>query len=257
MSSSDESRADRGSASTARGGNKRKAGRAAPSTGKRASALVDRGAPRSERRFEPASSSAALLSVVGMSVGAVLAGAGTYGQWLRQDLGPYKYAPHLLGAGAVLLFAVALAGQWGARVLRVGDAGIAEERGEGEIERIAWNAVERLVPGAATLTVQASGRSISVPLASQGQAAARVVYETKRRRPRLLEGLDLKLPPVDETAGEVLALEPPQVAGLRCRESDRLIAFERDARLCGLCGELYHKDSVPRRCATCNAALRV
>lgn len=251
MSSSDESRVDRAAAPAARSGKKRKAGRTAAST-----VLVDRSAPRSERRFEPASSSAALLSVVGMSVGAVLAGAGTYGQWLRGELGPYKYAPYLLAAGAVLLFAVALAGQWGARVLRVGDAGVAEERGEGEIERIAWNAVERLVPAATTLTVQASGRSISVPLASQGQAAARIVAETKRRRPRLLEGLDLALPPLDEAAGDVLALEPPQVAGLRCRESDRLIAFERDARLCGLCGELYHKDSVPRRCATCNASLR-
>jgi hypothetical protein len=53
----------------------------------------------------------------------------------------------------------------------------------------------------------------------------------------------------------VIDLEPPQVAGLRCKATDRPITFERDARLCGRCGEVYHKDGAPKRCLTCEAQL--
>jgi hypothetical protein len=60
----------------------------------------------------------------------------------------------------------------------------------------------------------------------------------------------------DDAAGEVATLEPPQVAGLRCKATDKIIAFEADARLCGRCGEVYHKEGVPARCGTCDAALR-
>ena len=61
---------------------------------------------------------------------------------------------------------------------------------------------------------------------------------------------------LDGDAGEKLTLEPPQVAGQHCKQSDKLIAFEKDGRLCGRCGEVYHKDSVPQRCLTCDAALK-
>ena len=44
-------------------------------------------------------------------------------------------------------------------------------------------------------------------------------------------------------------------------EGDRVdhynvIAFEKDARLCGRCGELYHKSGVPYLCLTCDARLK-
>jgi len=42
-----------------------------------------------------------------------------------------------------------------------------------------------------------------------------------------------------------------QIAGKNCAASDRPIAFERDARLCPNCAEVYHKDSVPKKCVTC------
>ena len=50
--------------------------------------------------------------------------------------------------------------------------------------------------------------------------------------------------------------ERAQLAGARCKASDELIAFEKDARLCGRCGEVYHKSHVPDRCLTCDAALK-
>src|SRR5882672_9686653 len=77
--------------------------------------------PRRERRYEPKSSPMAVVSVIAMSIGALLVGAGTYAQWLRgEELGPLKQAPFLLGGGALLLIAVALFGQRLARPLRVG-----------------------------------------------------------------------------------------------------------------------------------------
>ena len=73
----------------------------------------------------PKASSMAILSVIAMSIGAVAVGAGTFGQWLRADeLGPHKYAPYLLIAGAILLLGVALFGQGTAKPIRVGDAGV-------------------------------------------------------------------------------------------------------------------------------------
>ena len=58
--------------------------------------------PRKERRYEPKSSPMAVVSVVVMSIGAVLVGAGVYAQWLRgEELGPLKQAPYLLGGGAL------------------------------------------------------------------------------------------------------------------------------------------------------------
>ncbi len=88
-------------------------------------------------------------------------------------------------------------------------------------------------------------------------AAARALAEARARIPERVQDIpEGKLPTPDDAAGEVLPLEPPQAAGQRCKATDKLIAFERDARFCGRCGELYHKDGVPKRCLTCSARLR-
>jgi hypothetical protein len=195
---------------------------------------------------------------VGAGLGALLAGAGTYAQWFRaEELGPHKLAPYLLAAGAALMIAVALFGHLGAKPIRVGDAGVAVEKDQGEIDRIPWHRVTRLALTPSALTVHASGTLISIPLRSQPQAAARAITEAKARLPEL--AADLKstgVEPLDESAGEVMTLEAPQAAGQRCKASDKLIAFEKDARFCGRCGEIYHKDTVPKRCQTCTAVLK-
>jgi len=219
--------------------------------------LKARSDPRSERRYEPKATKATLVTILGMSIGGVLAGAGTYGQWFRAEaLGPHKYAPYLLGAGAVVLLAVSLLGEWSARAIRVGDAGIALEKDPTDVERIAWREVTEIVVSDDMVTFQAHGRSISIPRRLQPQAVARALTEARARIPAHMEDVHADVETVDDSVGEVVALEPPQVAGLRCKQRDKLIAFERDARLCGRCGELYHKDSVPARCATCEARLR-
>lgn len=219
--------------------------------------LITRKEPRYERRYEPKTSSMAIVSVIAMSIGGVAVGAGTYGQWLRaEDLGPHKYAPYLLVAGAILLLGVALFGQSSAKAVRVGDAGVAEEEEGSEVTRIEWRDVVKLILSAGSLTVQASGTAITVPLDVHPQAAARILAEAKVRRPSLAEDVNAgSLSTLDDTQGEVLPLEAPQVAGQRCANSDKIIAFEKDARFCKQCGEVYHKEDVPKRCVTCDAKL--
>jgi len=214
--------------------------------------------PRSERRYEPKSSPMAVVSVIAMSIGALLVGAGTYAQWLRgEELGPLKQAPFLLGGGAVLLIAVALFGQRMARPLRVGDAGVGSEKDASEIERIEWRDVTRLLLTKDTLTVQSPGTQLSVLLEVHREAAKRIVAEVRARLPKRAEDLEgaESLGDPDDGVGEVVKLEAPQVAGAHCKQSDKPITFEKDARFCGRCGEVYHKDSVPKRCLTCDAKL--
>lgn len=221
--------------------------------------LRQRSDPRSERRYEAKASPAALITMLGMSLGALAAGAGVYGQWLRGEDrgGPHPYAAYLLLGGVVVLLGLALFGQWAARPVRVGDAGIAVEKGKNEIERLGWQDVTGILLNDIALTIRGSGTTLVIPLRSHPQAAARALAEAKARIPaRAADVKDDALPKPDDGAGEVVTLEPPQVAGLHCAASDKLIAFEEDARLCGRCGEVYHKEGVPRRCATCDAPLR-
>lgn len=215
--------------------------------------------PRSERRFEPKASPLAIVSVTAMAIGAVLVGAGTYAQWFRGDeLGPLKQAPYLLAAGAFLLLAVALFGQRLEKPIRVGDAGIAREKEPTEIERIEWRDVTRLVLTRDALTVQGVGTSIAVPLDVHRPAAERLAAEIRARLPKRAPDLEgsVNLSAPSDAAGEPIALEPPQIAGAHCKKSERVITFEKDARLCGRCGEVYHKDSIPKRCLTCDARLK-
>lgn len=220
--------------------------------------LQQRSDPRSEKRFEPKNTASAVISMVVLSVGAVLVGAGTYGQWLRDEaLGPHKFAPWLLAAGAAVFLAAVLFGPRTAFPIRVGDAGVALEKSPTEIDRLAWNAITRLVLGADVLTLHGEGMTIAIPLPAMREAAGKVLREARLRRPTLVEDLrSEELEKADEAGSVTVALEPPQVAGLRCKASDKIIALEKDARLCGRCGELYHKDTVPKSCITCEARLK-
>jgi hypothetical protein len=215
---------------------------------------------RYERRFEPKTAAVAVLSVLGMSIGAVLCGAGTYGQWLRAEgLGPHPYAPYLLAGGALPLLVVAIFGQRVPRPVRVGDAGVAVEKEPTEMERIAWHEVKRVLLIGDMLTFQAPGRQLSFPLSAHRSAAHYAVAQAVERIPaRVDDEAKAKLSGAspDNEEGKRVPLDPAQVAGARCKQSDRVVAFEGDARLCGRCGEVYHKDEVPKRCLSCDAKLR-
>lgn len=221
-------------------------------------ALRSAGDPRKERRYEPKSSTTAVISVVGLSIGALLLGAGAYGQWMRAEaLGPHPWSPWLLLGGALLLVAVALFGPRAVTPLRVGDAGVGSESSGGEIDRIEWRDVTAVHAGGGSLVLESSGHTLTIPLALHPQAAARVLAEARARIPGKVGDVDEPaFAALDDGEGEVMPLEPAQVAGSRCKATDKLIAFEKDARLCGRCGEVYHKEAVPPACLTCEAKLK-
>ncbi len=212
--------------------------------------------PRSERRFEPKAGGSAIASVVAMSLGAVALGAGVYGQWLRaEELGAHPYAPYLMLGGAIVLLAVGLFGQKVAKPIRVGDAGVGPEKDANDVERLEWRDVDRVLFSGGVLTLQGQGTTVSIPVQTHGPAAARALREAKNRIPKKVEVEDGAIPAPEDADGQVLPLEKPQLAGEYCKASGKPIAFEKDARLCGRCGETYHKDSVPPRCLTCDARL--
>jgi hypothetical protein len=217
---------------------------------------------RRERRFEPhTSTSPAVIYVLG-ALGAAAMGAGTWGEFgasLREGgPEPFKYAPYILAVGAVLVGVAIWIGTSGEPPLRVGDGGVAVERGG--VRRMRWCDVEsvRQADGAVRVTGKddaGMAMTIVASLAAHPQAAAWIVKEAQERVPQVValpEGA--ALPDVRTSAGQSLPVDPPQVVGKHCAASGTVIAYEPDARVCPRCDRVYHRAHVPESCA-CGASL--
>lgn len=210
---------------------------------------------RKERRYAGEQTYASKVAVAAGMAGALALGAGVYSQWVSDN--PHAIAPYLSVLGAVVLGGALVFGDLGTAPVRVGDGGVAIERGR-ELSRIIWCDLERVHAENGKLVLESKEQAFSIPIAAQPRAVARILAEGTRRVP---EVMDVKrdalagLPEPSENDGEVLTLETLQVAGRHCAASDRPIAFERDARLCPQCCQAYLKDEVPKKCVTCKAEL--
>ncbi|HEY6725920.1 MAG TPA: hypothetical protein VI197_17925 [Polyangiaceae bacterium] len=210
---------------------------------------------RLEQRFLPKTTSTgwALLGI-GM-LGALALGAGVFGQWVQDP--PVDYAVYLIAAGAAGLAAALWFGELSATPVRVGDAGIALEKGA-ELVRFGWCDIENVSIEKDQLFVKTAESSFAIPVAAHPQAIAWLLKEGVQRVPDVVnvKRRDLaQLPKPEASAGEELQVEGLQVAGRRCKQSDKLISFEEDARLCPNCCEVYHRLHVPKDCATCKQTL--
>src|SRR5687767_4697625 len=96
---------------------------------------------RKERRFTPEQTYSSGAAVAVGMLGALAAGAGVWGQWISES--PPGYAPYLFGGGAIALGAALWFGDAGAVPVRIGDAGVALERGT-ELTRLAWCDLETI-----------------------------------------------------------------------------------------------------------------
>ena len=209
--------------------------------------------PRGERRFKPSSSSTGLLALLLSSLGAVVAGAGCYAQFLRTL--PHPWGVPLLAGGVVLFLAGFVIQTRVVPTVRVGDAGLAVERGE-EIERLGWHEIDAIRFASGALTFSGAGKVVALSLGDHKDAAGLALAEARARIPARTAALaseTIEAPPL--AAGEPIKLEEAQVAGKRCHASGRIVSFERDARLCGRCGQVYHFEEVPSRCDTCDTEL--
>jgi hypothetical protein len=217
---------------------------------------------RRGRRFEPQAGTAPALVYVLGALGAAAMGAGLWAQFgsLIREGGPepLKVGPYILAAGALLVGAAIWLGTSGEAALRVGDGGIALEKGG--LRRMPWYAVERIEWS--DQAVRASGKDemgaaliVVAKAATHPAAAAWIVKEARQRVPAVVDvPEDAALPEARAAAGETRVLEPAQVVGKHCAASGKVIAYEPDARVCPRCERAYHKTHVPAACE-CGASL--
>jgi hypothetical protein len=210
---------------------------------------------RKERRFEPEPTYASRASIGGGMLSALSLGAGVYSQWLSDN--PRAIAPYLFAVGAVGLGAALWFGDAGALPVRVGDGGIAIEKGS-ELARVLWCDIERVSNERGELVVASKELTLRIPVAAHRTAVAWILSEGTKRVPAIM---DVKrqslvgLPDPKDNDGEFVAIEGLQIAGRHCAASNKPISFERDARLCPVCGQVYLKDQVPKKCVTCESEL--
>ena len=219
---------------------------------------------RRERRFEPLASVSAKAGLRrGRASGAICdgrraPGASSAATCTTGGPEPFKFAPYILAAGALLVGVAIRIGTSGEPTLRVGDAGLALEKGG--LRRMPWYAIERIEWRGETVRVtgkdeNGSALTVTASLKSQPQAAAWIVREARERVPAVVDVPDdATLPEPRAAAGVVVPLEAPQVVGKHCAASGKVIAYEPDARVCPRCERVYHKASVPDACE-CGASL--
>jgi len=221
---------------------------------------------RQERRFLPLpAANETIVNVFGGLAAAVL-GAGVFAQfghgWLDNPAPPYPFAPGLIAGGAVACAAAVWLGTSGEAVLRVGSGGIGIEKSK-DVVRIPWHKIDRIVwdPDRSVLLVNGkdeAGREQHLALAPKVHPAA-IGWIIREGQSRIPLSVDVPeeahgMPVAQQGDGEILAMDPIQVVGKRCAESNRIIAYEPDARVCVRCERVYYRTTVPEACA-CGASL--
>lgn len=217
---------------------------------------------RHERRFLPQSSSNPWLVRVPGALGAAGIGAGVWGHLYGHFVpaegegNAYNLPLFVLAGGAVLLAVGIWFGTSGEAAIRVGDPGIAYEKGEPR--RMPWWRVKSVSWESGNDTLVVSGKDeadtdfvLRIPARSQPQAVAWVVKEALDRIPKKVSLSDAVLSRIGEApefGGTKILLEPLTVVGRRCAASKKMIAYEPDARVCPACERVFHKDKIPRKC---------
>jgi len=243
---------------------------------------------RWERRFVAQSSYNPWLVRVLGAVGAVGLGAGGwayfYGESFKQAAEAARAAakgagsnigvpPEALRLEAMPSYIIAVAavltgiaiwlGTSAEMPLRVGDPGIAMEKGE--VRRMPWWAITQITFESGNLALVIAGKdeagttwTFKVPVKSHAEAVGWIVKEALDRVPKVVDIKDdilERLPSANAHAGTKLELEPLQVVGKRDAISGKTISYEPDARICARCERVYHKRSVPKKCK-CGASLQ-
>jgi hypothetical protein len=168
-----------------------------------------------------------------------------------------RFAPVLVALGALTLGVGLWLGTSGFFPVRVGDGGVAVERGT-QVSRLRWCDVQKVVLERGAIVLTSSNLTLSIAVGIHPKAAAVILAEAERRIPKTVQAEEAarkRLVAPKEGAGELVPVEDVQIAGHRCAASNTLVSFERDARLCPNCGQVYHRDHVPKKCVTCDADL--
>lgn len=219
---------------------------------------------RYERRFVSQASTNPLIvrglgAIAGLALGAGL-WAYVYGQSFTDEAS--KPIPsYIIAGGAVLMGIVIWLGTSAENPVRVGDPGIAVERGD--LRRMPWWGIDKITFEAGSLSLVIAGKDESnvewtfkVSVKAHPEAVGWILREAQDRIPRRVdipEETIEKLPTAGEHAGQMLHLEPLQVVGKRCAASGKTISYEPDARVCPRCERVYAKAKVPNKCKCGNS----
>jgi hypothetical protein len=210
-----------------------------------------------ERRFEAEPGSRANFQALIGGLGVTALGAATYATWVHDV--PMESGPYLFGAGILGVIAATLMGASDGLPIRVGDAGVAVERGGTQPERLHWYEIDQVgLEGVDRIVVEGGNKRIVAPLAHHAGAAGWILKEAMTRIPKKVKVPAEQTPSIlagTDEHGKTLPVEKLQLAGRRCKASNAIISFERDARSCKRCGEVYEKKHVPEKCLTCEAPM--
>lgn len=198
------------------------------------------------------------LNAVALGVGglsALMLGSGTYARWLSPAPADWAIPALALGIAGSLYFAWQLTREGPA--IRVGDAGVAIEKGS-EVERLLWCDLERICIEDNALVLRGAGPILRVAVTTHPLAVSWILKEAAERLPNLID-IPPKfadgLPKPNAKDGAINHVASLQTTGRRCGKSRKVIKYERDARLCPSCAQVYLKDYVPEACVTCKQPL--
>lgn len=195
------------------------------------------------------------VALVGMA-GSLLLGAGVFGLWILEN--PVSYASYLVAVGGLGLGVSLWFGQPEESGVAVGDAGIALEDGRQGV-RLRWYQIRSIRIEKGVFVATGESKSLRFGIGANQRAAAWALKEAAERVPDVVDvpaGISGQLPRPDASAGLDGPVENDQLTGSHCAATKQLITLEEDARICGICGQIYHKSGVPERCVSCEAELK-
>ena len=215
--------------------------------------------PRTETRFEPQATVSPGLFLLVLNAGALAAGAGAVGFFLRmRDANVAPYTTEVLAFAALLMGVATFLAAARGTPIRVGPAGIAFEKDE--LVRVPWYGVESITLEGDAIRV----RGKSVYGAPINELCRIQVHQAALAA--LLAEVAVRIPSVSSAdvasrvgapvagAGSVLALEAVHVTGRRCAATNKPIAFEADGVVCPRCERVYSRVAIASGCA-CGAPL--
>jgi hypothetical protein len=169
---------------------------------------------------------------------------------------------YMIAFAAVVLGIAIWLGTTSEPALRVGDPGLAVERGE--VRRMPWWGITTMTWDASSLALIIAGTdeassdwTFKVPLKAHAEALGWILKEALDRIPKVVDIPDSvidELPGAGANAGLRIELEPLQVVGKKDAITGKLVSYEPDARVCTRCERVYAKSSVPKKCK-CGASL--
>lgn len=213
------------------------------------------GPDRKERRF--ATSVAFMptwVAIIGM-VGSLILGAGCFALWVVDP--PVSWASYLVAVGGLGLGVALWFGSPPETAVLIGDAGVGVEDGR-DVSRVRWYQMKTLSIRGGQVVITGEKNTLRFSLGANTKGLSFLLKDAAERMPNVLDidkNITARLPAPDPNAGSLQSVIDDQIAGAHCAASDKIIKFEEDALLCPRCNQIYHKDSLPERCVTCDTKL--